>query len=159
MKRVPISFLAFAMVAAVAILVPTVKRPFTVLPIVQAASGCTNASFSGHYGFTFSGFQLQSGKSVPFYGAGLGIADGAGNFAATFAFSQNGALPGDRYIVSTNNPYTATFTVNSDCSISITATPGSGGDNAVGVIIGGGSEVLATAVSAPDTLNLDLKKQ
>src|SRR5260370_13175022 len=129
MKRVPISFLAFAMFAAVAILVPTVKRPFTVLPVVQAASGCTNASFSGHYGFTFSGYQLQSGKSVPFYGAGSAIADGKGNLAATFAFSQNGALPGDRYVVSTNNPYTPTYAVNSDSTVSLTATPRTGGEN------------------------------
>jgi len=156
MKRIFSVSLTLVVSAALLVVVPIHKRSAFA---VQAASGCTNGNLSGNYGFTFSGYQLQSGKSVPFYGAGSAIADGKGNLAATFAFSQNGALPGDRYVVSTNNPYTATYAVNSDCTVSVIATPGSGGDNFAGVIVGGGTELLATGISAPDTLNADFKKQ
>jgi len=156
MKRIFCVVLTLLVSAAMLVVVPThTRNPFT----VHAASGCTNASLSGNYGFTFSGFQLQNGQSVPFYGAGLAIADGEGNFVSTFAFSQNGAMPGHRYVVSTDSPYTATYTVNSDCTGLVTATPGSGGDNFAFVIVSGGAEFLGTDISAPDTLNIDGKKQ
>jgi hypothetical protein len=116
---------------------------------------------SGNYGLTFSGFQLQgrTGKSVPFYGTGLLMADGAGNLAGTFSGSENGSLPGNRYVLIANAPYTATYAVNSDCTGLFTATAGSGNDSFTFVIVNGGNEIIATDVSAPDTLNLDLKKQ
>lgn len=156
MKRILSVSLTLAVSAALLVLAPISKRSAFA---VHARSGCTNASLSGDYGLTFSGFQLQSGTSVPFYGAGSAASDGVGNFAATFAASENGALPGNRYIASTNNAYTATYTVNSNCTGLLTATPGSGGDNFAFVIVNGGAEVLATDISTPDTLNLDLKKQ
>src|SRR5215467_13387835 len=122
MKRIPISLLAIAVFTAMAILALTLKHHFTVLPVVHAQNGCTNATLSGNYGFTFSGFQLQSpgagkgrGKSVPFYGEGLATLDGAGNFSEAFTFSQNGALPGDSYVTSTGSS-TGTYTVNPDCT-------------------------------------------
>ncbi len=152
MKRIPTLLLTFAVVAAAAILAPAVKHHVTVVPIVHAASGCTNATLSGNYGFSFSGFTRDHNKSVPFYGAGRAVADGAGNIAAIFAASING-------VPSTNNTYTGTYTVNSDCTVSTTATPGSGGDNFFGVIVGGGSEVFDTDISEPDTFNADFKKQ
>lgn len=156
MKRILSVSLMLAVLAALLVLAPISKRS---LFAVHAGTACTNANLSGNYGLSFSGFQLQSAKSIPFYGAGIGTADGAGNFAATFAASQNGALPGNRYVASTNNAYTATYTVNSNCTGLLTATPGSGGDNFAFVIVNGGAEIVATDVSAPDTLNLDLKKQ
>jgi len=156
MKRILSVSLAIAVSAALLVLAPISKRSIFA---VHAGTGCTNATLSGDYGLTFSGFQLQSSKSVAFYGAGLGTADGAGNFAATFADSQNGALPGNRYISNTNDNYNASYTVNSNCTGLLTATPGSGGDNFSFVIVNGGAEILATDISAPDTLTLDLKKE
>jgi hypothetical protein len=149
MKRILSALLTLAAAAALVVLPITSKHDVTA---VHADSGCTDATLRGNYGITFSGFQLQHNKSVPFYGAGLSTFDGAGNVSAVFAFSLNGTA-------STNNPYTATYSVNSDCTVSITATPGSGGDNLAGVIVGGGAEVLATDISAPDTLSLDFKRQ
>ncbi len=163
MKRIVSALLALAVLAALAVVTTTSKHG---VRAVYAQSGCTDATLTGNYGFTFSGFQLETGggppahgKSVPFYGEGLGTFNGAGNFSATFAFSLNGALPGDSYVASTDNPYTATYTVNSDCTGLLTATPGSGGDNFELVIVGGGAEILGTDISAPDTLAIDLKKQ
>jgi hypothetical protein len=151
MKRILGALLTLALAAAAALVVLPVMSKHDVAA-VHAYSGCSNATLSGNYASTFSGFQLQHNKSVPFYGAGLSTFDGAGNLSATFAFSINGTG-------STNNPYTATYTVNPDCTVSVTATPGSGGDNFDGVIVGGGAEVLATDISAPDTLSIDIKRQ
>ena len=117
----------------------------------HAHDGCTNATLVGNYGLTFSGFLHDRGNQ-PFYGAGIANFDGAGNMAATFAFSLNGSP-------STGNTYSATYTVNSDCTVSITAPPGSGGDSFSGVIVRDGGDVLTTDISAPDTLNMELRRQ
>jgi len=138
--------------AATLVVLPTIsKRNVTA---VHAQSGCSNATLTGNYGFSFGGFQIQHGtqRSVPFYGAGLATFDGAGNASATFNFGSNGKI-------TTNQPYTATYTVNSDCTGSVTATPGSGGDNFTFVIVGGGAEVLAVDISAGETLTADFKRQ
>ncbi len=161
MKRIVSGLLALAVLAAVVIATTTSKHG---VRAVYAQSGCSVATLTGNYGFTFSGFQLQTGggttghgKSVPFYGEGLGTFDGAGNVSATFAYSQNGALPGDSYVANTNVPYTATYTVNPDCTGLVTGTPGN--DNLAFVIVSGGAEILATDISPTDTLALDFKKQ
>jgi hypothetical protein len=155
MKRVPISLLAVAVVAATTILAPTMKHHFASVPVVHAQSGCSTLTLNGNYGFTFGGFQIQHGtqRSVPFYGAGLASFDAAtGNASATFSFGVNGKI-------TTNQPYTATYTVNSDCTGSVTATPGSGGDNFTFVIVSDGAEVLAVDTSTGETLTADFKKQ
>jgi hypothetical protein len=159
MKRMITSLLTVAALIAVVLLASGARRHLTLLSVVHAQNGCSNTTLLGNYGLTFSGFQLESGKSVPFYGAGLATSDGAGNFAAAFAASENSSLPGNKYVASTDEQYIATYTVNSNCTGLLTAIPGSGGDNFAFVIVNGGAEILATDISAPDTLNLDLKKQ
>jgi hypothetical protein len=152
MKRILSALLALAASATLVFLTTISKH--SVLA-VHAHDGCSDATLTGTYGLAFSGFQIQpeggSTKAVPFNGAGVATF-GAGNVSATFASSLNGTG-------STNNPYTATYTVNSDCTVSVSATPGSGGDNFVGVIVRDGAEVLVTDISDSDTLNVDFKKQ
>jgi hypothetical protein len=148
MKLRSLTFLA--VVAAAAILIPTVQTRFP-LPVVHAHQGCSNATLIGNYAFSFSGFSNENNTFVPFDGAGIANFDGAGNMSAPFAYSQGGA--------SGTSPYTGTYTVDSNCAVSITATPGSGGDNAAGAIVKDGDEILATDISAPDTLTLDFKRQ
>lgn len=165
MKRMITSLTAIALLAAGVMLAPITTHRFTALPVVHAEKGCSNQTLSGNYGLVFSGFQLQdfngtSGKkSTPFYGAGLATFDGSGNMAAIISGSENGSLPGNQYVLILNNPGAFTYTVNSDCTVSLTATPGSGGDNFVGAIVHGGSEVLLTDITGPDTLNMELKRQ
>ena len=151
MKRIVRVFLASAVLTSLAFVTATLKH--RVHP-VHAQSGCSNATLIGNYGFSFGGFQIQHGtqRSVPFYGAGLGTFDGRGNVSATFNFGVNGNI-------TTNQPYTATYTVNSDCTGSVTATPESGGDNFSFVIVGGGAEVLAVDISTGETLTADFKRQ
>jgi hypothetical protein len=153
MKRILSVLLTLAVAAALVVLPIMSKHDVTA---VHAQSGCTDATLMGNYGFTFSGFQRQNGKgrsrSVPFYGGGLGTVDGGGNISSSFSFGLNG-------VISTNQSYTGTYVVNSDCTGSITATPGSGGDNFALVILGGGAEVLAVDITAGETLTADFKKQ
>ena len=147
-KRVASVFLMVALTASAVMLSPFSRHhQFT----AHAESGCSNATLSGTYAVTFSGFQRQNDKSVPFYGSGIATFE-AGNITATSAYSIDG-------VGSTNITYTATYAVNPDCTVLITATPGSGGDNFFGAIVGRGREILATDISEPDTLNLDAKKQ
>jgi len=61
--------------------------------------------------------------------------------------------------VTSTASFTRTYTVKLDCTGLATAAPGSGGENAAFVIVNGGAEILATAITATDTLNADLKKQ
>ena len=154
MKRILSTLLTLAAAAALVVLPIMSKRNVTT---VHAHSGCTGDTLTGNYGFTFTGFSLQQGtngksESFPFYGAGTAAFDGERNVSANFAFSLNGDI-------STNNPYTGTYSVNSDCTGSMTATPGSGGDNFALVILGGGAEVLGVDTSTGEPLTIDLKKQ
>ncbi len=152
MNKILRGLLALAVLVGLAIVITTSKQ--TVRP-AYAQGGCTVATLTGNYGFTFSGFSNHSPKGqgstlFPFTGEGLGTFDGAGDFSATFANSFNGTS-------STGNSYTATYTVNSDCTGSFTST--NGGDNFAFVIVSGGAEILATDLSLGQTLSLDLKKQ
>lgn len=150
MKRIVSVLLALAVLAVLPILSTTSKHG---VQAVYAQSGCSAATLKGNYAFTFNGFVVNNNTSQPFYGEGLGTFDAsAGNFSATFVSSFNGAS-------STGNPYTATYTVNSDCTGLLAATPGSGGDSFAFVILDDGAEVFATDISAPTTLNVHFKKQ
>jgi hypothetical protein len=147
MKRIVSALSALAVLAALAIVAATSKHS---VRLVYAASGCSNATLRGNYGFDFSGFSGTGSEQCPFYGAGLLTFDGKGNVSGPFTYALNGGggVP---------STYNAIYTVNPDCTVSFTGTNGS--DSAVGVIVSGGAEVLATDTSAPDTLNVDFKKQ
>jgi hypothetical protein len=154
MRRILSTCLALAVSATLVFVATSWKHSVTA---VHAQGGCSVGNVAGNYGFTFSGFGTHSPKghgasNVPFYGEGLGTSDGAGNFSAVFDYSFNGKS-------STGTPYTATYTVNSDCTGLLTATPGSGGDDFAFVIVSGGAEILATDLTLGNTLSLDLKKQ
>ncbi len=154
MKRIRIvsALLASAVLAALVIVTTTSKHA---VRAVYAQSGCTNATLTGSYGFTYTG-QILLGAKGPvnerFDAVGQATADGAGNFSANFTGSVNG-------VITTNNPYTATYTVNSDCTGSLTATPGSSGDNFNFVIVSGGAEVMAIDLTPGFTSTMVIKKQ
>lgn len=153
MKRTISVLLAMAVVAALVAWAPLMKHNVTTLPVVHAQGGCSNATLTGNYGFLFTGFNTRGpdhkASEIPFDGVGLGTSDGAGNFTANFTFSENGAVYG-------NNPYTATYTVNSDCTGLMTSTDGNA--NMSFVIVSGGAEVLFADIDAGNTWTMDAKK-
>jgi hypothetical protein len=118
--------------------------------VVPAANAqeCNNATLTGNYGFTFSGFVKDHGRTVPFAGNGLATLDGAGDLSATVTASENGNL--------STFPYTATYVVNADCTGSVTST--SGGANFSFVIVAGGKELLAVNTDPGGTWTMDVKK-
>jgi len=140
MKRIICVHMATAVLAALVLLTTT----------AYAKSGCSVATLNGNYAMTFSGFQLVDNTSQPFYGEGLLTFDGAGNLAGPFNFSLNG-------VPALNIPYTATYSVNPDCTGVINGIDG--GDSFAFVILDEGSEIFATDITVPNTINLDLKKQ
>jgi hypothetical protein len=157
MKRTITALLATSVLAGLVILAPGTKHGLTVVPVVHAQSGCSVATLSGNYGFTFGGSYLYkqkngSKKDAPWVGAGLAKFDGAGNATATWAQSSDGQI-------TTNNSWTGTYTVNSDCTGLLTATPGSGGANMSFAIVGGGAEALGVDTDRNSAWTIDFKKQ
>lgn len=78
------------------------------------------------------------------------VFDGAGNLSGPINFSLNG-------VPTLNSPYTAKYSVSPDCTGVANGTNGS--DSFAFVILDDGSEILATDISEPDTINVDFKKQ
>jgi hypothetical protein len=76
------------------------------LPKVQAQESCTNASFQGAFGYTFTG--LTGVNALPFAAVGRLVADGQGNLAGVETDSSNGKI--------FQRTYTGTYKVNSDCT-------------------------------------------
>lgn len=139
MKRIICVHMATAVLIALVLLTAT----------AHAKSSCSVATLKGNYAFTFSGFQVYL-TLQPFYGEGLATFDGAGNLAASFSFSLNG-------VPALNNPYTATYSVNPDCTGVVTGI--GQGDSFAFVILDDGAEIFGTDITAPDTVNIVFKKQ
>ena len=139
MKRIVCSYLTTAVLAALVLLTTT----------AYAKTGCSVATLKGDYAVTFSGFMVLD-TPQPFYGEGLLTFDGAGNLSGPLNFSLNG-------IPALNQPYTATYAVNPDCTGVANGTNGSG--SLAFVILDDGLEILGTDISAPDTINSVFKKQ
>jgi hypothetical protein len=94
---------------------------------------------------------VEGGNFLPFFNVGVLASDGAGTFSVSFTDVQQG--------VASTETDTGTYTVNSDCtgSISITTGPGAGATFNI-VIIGGGAEIFAINTAAGFTSRIDAKK-
>lgn len=85
-------------------------------PVLSAAPGCTNASFTGVYGMLATGNILVApGFPAPLIGpfgrVGHVVADGKGNISVANVASYNGNI--------ITESYSGTYTVSSNCSIDI----------------------------------------
>lgn len=99
--------------------------------------GCSTASLIGTFGFTSSGFITPPAVAGPFAGVGTQTFDGNGATTAAATQSQNGNI---RQVT-----ITGTYTVNSDCTGTLTllASPGGFTSHFYFVIDDTGSELLA----------------
>ena len=120
----------------------------------QNASGCSNATLTGNYAVTLTGFGtpppvLSPGNpSVPVALAGLATIDGAGNFTGSFTNSHNGeisTLPSD----------TGTYAVNSDCTGTFTDETAT--VHFAIVILDGGTEVFGIQTDNGTAATFDAK--
>ena len=117
---------------------------------------CGNATLTGNYAFIYSGSNAPghsvTGKNT-FGNAAVGVFtfDGAGNFTVSYTVVGNG------HASSTSVPDTGTYTVNSDCTGSLTDTTIDVHFNIV--TVGGGAEFFAIQTDEGNTDTLDAKKQ
>src|SRR5262245_46474393 len=75
-------------------------------PKVEAQNSCTDASFQGAFGYTFTG--LAGVNALPFASVGRLVADGQGNVSGAETQSDNGRI--------SRRNYSGTYTVNADCT-------------------------------------------
>lgn len=137
MKRMITSILAVLVLAVV-------------VPAAHAAEGCIAAKLKGNYSFTFSGFFQNQGANLPISGVGVGTFDGRGNASATVTASFDGTL--------STFPWTGTYSVNPDCTGTLTATPGSGLVSFLIVLVREGTEILGEASDPGNVWTIDFKK-
>jgi len=83
----------------------------------DGAPYCSDATLKGQYAATITGTVTVSGVLVPFARLAIFTADGKGNISGTGTDVVDGS-------VSTDLPLTATYTINSDCSGTITTASG-----------------------------------
>lgn len=133
----------------------TLAAAVALVPVVHAQ--CTTATLTGNYGLTFAGFTARGhstqGNEVPWVVVGVVTFDGTGNVSTNYA----GAINGSPF---TNQTGSGTYTVNSDCTGSVSFTAGdAAGTHANMVIIGGGPEIFCLITDAGSSATFDLKKQ
>jgi len=151
MKRIVSALLALAVLAALVAVTTTSKHA---VPAVYAESGCGVANLHGPYAFSQEGYAplVEGGNFLPFFNVGvLAFGGTTGNLSVSFTGVSHG-------VVSTETD-TGTYTVNPDCtgSMSFTTGPGAGATFNI-VIIGGGAEIFAINTAAGFTSRIDAKK-
>lgn len=82
-------------------------------PAQGKAKSCSNGTLSGVYGALIRG----TSNSLPFAALDIVTADGNGNFSGTATVAYNGAI-------SQNVPLSATYSINSDCSGTVSFSSG-----------------------------------
>ncbi len=100
-----------------------------------AQNTCTNASFTGPYGYTITGVVVNSDAS--FYSvaeSGTVTADGNGNLRGSNTFSEAGQIK--------SQTFTGTYTVSSDCTGTVTTNDSSGPAHFSIVIVDNGQQIL-----------------
>jgi hypothetical protein len=153
MKRVTVAAITVAILVAFTTWVPTAKHGVPALAVVHAQSGCSDATLNGNYPFTYTGFGAHRLKqtNIPTAAVGLLTFDGTGNATFTYTFVANGVAS------TTSVPDAGAYTVNSDCSGTMT-------DATTGIhfnleTVGGGAEIFGIQTDAGSTNTFDAKKQ
>jgi hypothetical protein len=156
MKRTVTGLVTLVALAALVIMDRTSLR---IVRTVHAGSGCAVASLSGNYAASQSGFESkthQNGSLLPFATLGLATFDGAGNFSITYTDMS----PGQPSYIAVQGNGSGTYTVNSDCSGSISVTAGDAAGLTLNLqVIGGGTEVFGISTTPFIVANSDFKKQ
>ena len=143
----------------------TVKRIFSLLFVLAVVvtttttstvyAQCSNATLTGSYGFKETGFGARNGKAngpaIPVATVGVVTFDGAGN--ASFTLTQVINSSGGAFY----DAIPATYTVNSDCTGTITIEDF--GLHFYIVTVGGGAGLFAIQTDIGSTLTVDAKKQ
>jgi len=135
-------------VLALAVLIATTSSAY-------AQNACSEATLTSTYAFTDAGFGTlrHSGPEVPINVVGTLNFDGSGNVSfPTLTLAFDGSI--------SSETGSGSYTVNPDCTGSISITSGSiAGITFNMVIVGGGTEVFGIVTSPANTQSFDAKKQ
>jgi hypothetical protein len=130
----------YLLLAATAILVVCISIPklSSTGAVAHAQSdpgnACTDQTVVGTYGFNGQGvLGFGTAQAIQAAETGMATADGFGNLAGSVTFSLNGNI--------LRTPFTGTYQVNPNCSISETITFGSQVRHQEGVIVLNGREI------------------
>src|SRR5262245_14461349 len=84
-------------------------------PVAHAQTACDAGAFTGAYGYTQSGYAYDAQGNIYFLAAaGRMVADGAGAITGSETLNFDGSV--------IKRPYTGTYTMNADCTGSVTLT-------------------------------------
>jgi len=151
MKRVFSSFFALAVSATLVFVATSSNHGVTA---VHAQGGCSVATLTGNYGIVLTGagapgHSVKGKNTFPYAAVGVITFDGTGNFSQTYTIVFNGVASAASDV--------GTYTVNSDCSGTLTDTTINIHANLS--IVGGGSEVFGIITDRGFTDTFDVKKQ
>jgi hypothetical protein len=99
--------------ARTTLLIPVAALCMSLVPAVQAADHCSNAKAAGNWGLTLTGTLILPTGPVPGAAVGRLSIDAAGNISGTEARNVGGGFA--------NETITGSWTVNSDCTATVTA--------------------------------------
>jgi hypothetical protein len=110
----------FAIALAICVLAAAVVIGNRGIPVVHAQNKeCDATSLSGAYGYSLNGYVYDNYGYVYMLGAaGRLVSDGNGNLTGADTYSFDGTI--------VKRQYTGTYTMNADCTGSVTLTPSSG---------------------------------
>lgn len=110
------------------------------------ASGCSNASLKGSYGFSFIGSDVSGPASVPLAIVGVATYDGAGGLHEVGSSNFNGS--------SGQDTWTGSYTVNPDCSVTLMGASDSTDMtwHDTDVLVDGGQEILTIGTDTSEVL-------
>jgi hypothetical protein len=102
-------------IARTTLLISVATLYLGLVPGVQAADTCSNATVAGKWGFTLTGTLLFPAPTGPVLGAAVGrlSVDAAGNISGTEARNVGGGFA--------NETITGSWSVSSDCTATVTA--------------------------------------
>ncbi len=113
---------------------------------------CSNMTLRGSFGITWTGDRIDGGDPGPRVGVGRVTMDGSGGLSGSVTKSKNG-------IITLNVPVTGTYTVNSDCTGSITTTDIDGETRSVNfVIVEFGIEFFGIQVDSGRAITFNAKR-
>lgn len=107
------------------------------------AENCSNATLHGSYAFTVHGAILVGPAAGTVDGIALSVFDGAGNMQQVDAVSHNGV------VAEVWRPGTATYTVNPDCTGTMTLTAAGSPPLDLAFVIGEQGKQIHTVVTNP----------
>jgi len=126
---------------------------FLAIAIPAAAQNtCTEAHFAGPYGFTITGVVVNTnGGFYPAAESGTVTADGNGNLSGSATLSQAGHIQ--------SQSFTGTYTVNSDCTGTVTTIDSNGPAHFSIVIVDNGQQILFIETDAGVSVSGSAKPQ